>query len=133
MIPHPKMVEFDNKLKEIFNEIDDYLEDNYGFLYPLHPARAERGETSNKGHDGLFTVSSSYTTGIGSEKGKGYCVDVRFVTLRNVDKVLKSKIEDEVIEMIGKKLNEKFPDRELEATRDKNVIKIYGDLSLGYF
>ncbi len=125
------MADFENRLKEIFNEVDDYLEDRYGSLYPLHPARAERGKTSSKSHDGLFTVSSSFTAGIGSEKGKGYSVSIRFVTLQKVDRELQRQIENEVIELINRKLDEKFPERELEVTRDKSGIKIYGDLSLG--
>ncbi len=131
MIRHPKMIEFDNKLKEIFNEIDDFLEDQYGDLFPLHPSRAERGDTSSKSHDGLFSVTSSFTAGIGSEKGRGYAVEIRFVTLEKVDKKLREKVEDEVIQLIDRKLDEKFPERELDVTRDRNVIKIYGDLSLG--
>ena len=131
MIQHPKMIEFDNKLKEIFNIIDDYLEDNYGELFPLHPARAKRGDTSNKSHDGLFSVTSSFTTGIGSEKGKGYAVKIRIVTLKNVEKTVREKIENEVIELIDKLLDEKFPQRILDVAKDGKVIKIYGDLSLG--
>lgn len=131
MIRHPKMTEFDDKLKDLFDEIDDYLEDNYGELFPLHPARVKRGGTSSKSHDGLFSVTSSYTAGIGSEKGKGYTVAIRFVTLKKVDKVLKNKVEDEVMQIINNKLKKIFPDRKLHVARDGRVIKIYGDLSLG--
>ena len=131
MIQHPKMIEFDNKLKDIFNTVDDFLEDNYGDLFPLHPVRARRGDTSNKSHDGLFSVTSSYTTGIGSEKGKGYAVEVRFATLKTVEKKVKEKVEKEVINLIDKLLDEKFSERELNVAKDGNVIKIYGDLSLG--
>lgn len=131
MIRHPKMIEFDDNLKKIFNWIDDYLEDRYGDLFPLHPARAGRGETSNKSHDGLFSVTSSYTAGIGSEKGKGYAVEIRLVTLQTVDKGIREKIEKEVVALIDKKLDEYFPDRKLDVSKDGNVIKIFGDLSLG--
>ena len=131
MIYHPKMIDFDNKLKDIFNVIDDFLEDNYGELFPLHPARAKRGDTSNKSHDGLFSVTSSFTTGIGSEKGRGYIVAIRFVTLKNVNREIKEKVEKEVIEILNRLLDEKFPSRELTAAKDGKVIKIYGDLSLG--
>ncbi len=131
MIQHPRMVEFDNKLKDIFNIVDDFLEDKYGDLFPLHPARAKRGDTSSKSHDGLFSVTSSFTAGIGSEKGKGYVVEIRFVTLKSVDKSIKEKIENEVIKLIDHQLDEKFENRELNVAKDGNVIKIYGDLSLG--
>ena len=85
----------------------------------------------NKSHDGLFSVTSSFTTGIGSEKGKGYAVKIRIVTLKNVEKPVREKIENEVIELIDKLLDEKFPKRILDVTKDGKVIKIYGDLSLG--
>ena len=131
MIQHPKMIEFENKLSEILNAVDDFLEDNYGDLFPLHPARAERGDTSNKSHDGLFSVTSSFTTGIGSKKGKGYAVAIRFVTLKDVDDKIKEEVENQVIQLIDKELDEKFPKRFLDVAKDGNVIKIYGDLSLG--
>ncbi len=131
MIRHPRMIEFEKRLKSIFDEIDDYLEENYGDLFPLHPARAKKGKTSNKAHDGLFSVTSSFTTGIGSQKGKGYVVSIRFVTLKKVDKKLKEKIENEAMQIIDKKLDEKFPEREIDVTRDGKIIKIIGDFNMG--
>ena len=68
---HPKMMEWDKKLKAIFDRIDDKLEDRYGELFPLHPTRAERGTTSNKESDGLFNVGASFTAGYGSKLGRG--------------------------------------------------------------
>ncbi len=36
-----------------------------------------------------------------------------------------------VIELIDKLLDKKFTERELDVVKDGNVIKIFGDLSLG--
>ena len=44
---NPKIKEWENTLRKIFDIIDDHLEDKYGFLYPLHPARPQRGHTAN--------------------------------------------------------------------------------------
>lgn len=133
MIEHPKMIEFDKKLKKIFDEIDDYLEDKYGELYDLHPARLKRGEASNKSHDGLFSVGASYTAGFGSVYGKGYAIEVRMVTLEKIDPKHVQDVEDEVKELLRKKLKEAFPKRELFVERDKHVLKIYGDFSIGNY
>ncbi len=131
MISHPKMIKFDETLKQIFDEIDDYLEDHYGDLYSLHPARLERGEAGNKSHDGLFNVGASYTAGFGSVYGKGYAIEIRMVTLEKVDPALVKEIEDKVKELLEKKLAEFFPDRKIYVNKDGNILKIYGDFSLG--
>ena len=57
--------EWERKLKRVFDDIDDYLEEKYGHLYTLHPARAERGETSNKEQDGLFNVGATFSARAG--------------------------------------------------------------------
>ena len=36
---HPKLQQWDETMKKMFDEIDDYLEEKYGHLYPLHPNR----------------------------------------------------------------------------------------------
>ena len=128
---HPKTVEFDETLKKVFDEIDDYLEDYYGDLYSLHPARLPRGEASNKSHDGLFNVGASYTAGFGSVYGKGYAVEISMVTLAKVDPELIEKIENEVKELLEIKLAEFFPERKLYVDKDGPCLKIYGDFTLG--
>ncbi|MDX9801619.1 MAG: hypothetical protein RBT69_09815 [Spirochaetia bacterium] len=132
MVFHPKIAEFDAKLKKIFDDIDDYLEDNYGALYDLHPSRLERGKASNKSHDGLFNVGASYTAGFGSVYGKGYAIEIRMVTLEKIDPEDVQKIEDEVKNLLQKKLEEVFPERKLYVDRDLHVLKIHGDFSLGF-
>ena len=38
----PQSIEWDRKLKDMFDEVDDYLEDKFGDLYLLHPNRMQR-------------------------------------------------------------------------------------------
>jgi len=128
---HPKVIRWEKQLKKVLDEIDDYLEDYYGRMYPLHPNRAYRGTTSNKEHDGLFNIGASFTAGYGSNFGRGYIVDVEMITLENVPSEVRKKIEKDVIEKLKIKLPDFFPGRNLSIDFDKNVIKIHGDLSLG--
>ncbi len=122
---------FESQLKNLFDEVDDYLEDKYGDRYPLHPARARRGRTSNKETNGLFNVGASFSTGYGSEHGRGYVIDVDMVTLSQVPDEVEEKIEEDAVDYVRRKLPEYFPDRKLEVRRDKRTFKISGDLSLG--
>ena len=126
-----KLVEnWEAKLKRLFDEIDDEIEQRFGSLYDLHPARPARGTTSNKEQDGLFDIGASFSAGFGSELGRGYVVDVDMVTLDRVPDEVSEHIELEVAELIKEKLPLFFPDRELEVRKDGKVFKIYGDLSL---
>jgi len=120
----------EGKLKEVFDRIDDYLEDKYGKTYPLQPNRPERGETASKAYDGLFGVVAKYSTGYSSELGEGYVVEVRMATLEHVPEELRVKIENEVVELLNNALPEAFPDRELKAERDGQVYKIIGNLDI---
>lgn len=131
MLKHRKLVEWEQKMKALFDEIDDYLEDRYGNLYPLHPNRMTRGETSNKESDGLFNVGAAFSTGYGSRLGRGYVIEVHMSTLSRVPDELKEIIEKETAEMVRAKLNVFFPERELNVEKDGTVYKIFGDLSLG--
>ena len=131
MVQHPKSKEWDDKMKAMFDRIDDYLEDKYGKDYPLHPNRMKRGTTANKSMDGLFNVGASYSAGYGSKYGKGYVIEVHLSTLSGVDPEVRKKIEGEVETLVEKYLPEYFPDRYLDCERDGNVLKIFGDLSLG--
>lgn len=128
---HYTLSNWEKQLKQMMDEIDDYLEKKYGKMYPLHPARKKRGETSNKEHDGLFNIGSAFSPGFGSDKGKGYVVDIDMITLSHVPYDIVRKIESDVIKLIRKKLPEYFPDRDLKVEKDGNLIKIFGDLSLG--
>lgn len=128
---HPKLIDFDRRMKRLFDEVDDYLEDRYGGNYPLHPARAARGTTANKEADGLFNIGASFSAGYGSTFGRGYVVDVEMVTLANVPENREEEITKVAIDQIRKLLPKYFPERHLEVDRDGRVFKIHGDLSLG--
>lgn len=122
---------FESRLKQLFDEVDDYLEDKYGDRYPLHPARARRGRTANKESNGLFNVGASFTAGFGSDHGRGYVIDVDLVTLSAVPEEIEDQIERETAEYVTNRLSHFFPDRRLEVKRDRHSFKITGDLSLG--
>lgn len=125
-----KLEEWEGRLYTLLREIDGVLEDKYGKLYPLHPARPERGETANPQYDGLFRITASYSAGYGSKLGPGYIFRVELVTFEMVPDTIRQTIEAEAIQMAEDGLKKVFPERELSVARDGNVIKIYGDLSL---
>ena len=129
---HPLLVKLEEKMKSIFDTIDDFLEDSYGDLYPLHPNRKRRGETSNKESDGLFNVGASFSPGYGSKYGRGYVVDIDMVTLESIPAEVKSRMYEEVAEELRKLLPTVFPERELHVSKDGNIFKIHGDFMLGY-
>jgi hypothetical protein len=128
---HPNLIQWETKLKAIFDKIDDFLEDKYGHLYPLHPSRAPRGSTANKEHDGLFNIGASFSAGFGSEHGAGYVVEIRMATLSHVPMNVRKQIEKDVIDILNRELDLKFPNKILDVTKDGDVYKIHGDLSLG--
>ena len=125
------MVEFDNRLKKLFDEVDDYIEDLYGDKYPLHPLRPARGETANPEADGLFNIGAVFTPGFGSELGRGYLIDVSMATLEKVDGDVRSEIYEATADKVRELLPLHFPERELVVRRDRNHFKIQGDFSLG--
>jgi hypothetical protein len=128
---HPKTVEFDERLKKLFDEVDDYIEDLYGGRYALHPVRPNRGETSNPEADGLFNIGANFTPGYGSELGRGYVIDVSMSTLEKIDEDVRREIYEAAAEKVKELLPLHFPERELLVRRDKNHFKIQGDFSLG--
>ena len=127
---HPKLVEWEGKLKRVFDEIDDYLEDTYGNEYTLHPSRPRRGETANKEQDGLFNIGASFSAGYGSEYGRGYVVDIDMVTLEHVPDRIERQIEADVMKKLKKELPKYFPGTNINIHKDGSVIKIHGDLRL---
>ncbi len=129
---HPKTVAWDKKLKAICDRIDHWLEDHYGGLYPLRPNRPGRGVTSNPEMDGLFNIQAVFTPGYGSEKGRGYLIEIEMSTLDDVDPRLKKEIQDLVLVKMKEELKSEFPERLLEIGFDGHMIKIWGDLSLGH-
>ena len=128
---HPKINSWDRTLKELFDEVDDYIEEKYGHRYTLHPNRAHRGRTSSKSQDGLFNVGADFSPGYGSELGRGYVIDVDMVTLEEVPEHVREQIEEDVVKFLRSKLPEYFPQRALQVSRDGRLYKIHGDFSLG--
>ncbi len=118
------------KLKIIFDELDDILEDNFGNKYQLHPARSNRGTTSNKSQDGLFDVTANFSLGLGSNYGRGYILKIKMVTLQTIPTEIHKEINNIAMKKISEKLPELFPDRNLKIIKDRNLIKILGDLNL---
>lgn len=128
---HPRLQEFDDKMKQLFDEVDGYLEDRYGERYSLHPARAARGATANPEHSGLFTVGADFTAGYGSQLGRGYLLAVDIKTLENVPDDVEEEIDQVAVEKVRELLPLYFPERRLEVTRDGRHFKIHGELRLG--
>lgn len=128
---HPKAIGWEDKLKALFDRIDDRLEERYGKKYPLHPNRPPRGATSSREMDGLFNVGAAFSAGYGSEIGRGYVVEIRMATPAQVPAGVRRRIEREVAGMIEEELGREFPGRDLKVSRDGPVYKIHGDLSLG--
>lgn len=128
---HPKAMEWESKLKDVFDRIDHKLEDKYGKTYPLHPTRQPSGTTANPEFDGLFNIGAAFSAGYGSEYGHGYVVDVRMATLSKVPDDVMNRIREEVVEELKRELPHAFPGRDLRVERDGSVFKIVGDLELG--
>ena len=125
------MEEFDDVMKKLFDEVDDYIEDLYGERYPLHPMRPARGETANQEASGLFNIAAVFTPGFGSELGRGYLIDVTMATLEKVDADVRREIYETTADKVRELLPVYFPERELAVRRDGNRFKIQGDFSLG--
>ena len=128
---HPKTVEFDSRMKELFDEVDHYIEDLYGDMYDLHPFRPARGETSNPEADGLFNIGAIFTPGFGTKLGRGYLIDVSMSTLQKVEKCVRREIYEATADKVRELLPIYFPERELTVQRDNNHFKILGDFGLG--
>jgi len=125
------MTEFDDRLKTLFDEVDDYIEELYGDKYPLHPVRPNRGETANPEADGLFNIGANFTLGFNSELGRGYLIDISISTLEKVDENTRQEIYETATEKVKELLPVYFKERELTVRRDGNNFKIQGDFSLG--
>jgi hypothetical protein len=131
MARHPAAERWEQKLKAVFDGINDRLERRYGGRYPLHPARAPHKSTANRESDGLFNVGAAFSAGYGSRLGAGYVVQVQMATLVGVPDDVRETIENEVVELLNAELPRAFPSQPLSVERDGTVYKIHGDLSLG--
>ena len=128
---HPKAESWERRLKAAFDRVNHYLEETYGHLYPLHPARPPHGSTSSPESDGLFDVGGVFTAGFGSAHGPGYLVEIRFGTLAQVPAEVREQIEEEAVARLREELPRAFPGSTLSIERDGKAYKIVGDLALG--
>lgn len=128
---HPKQEELENNLSLLSQNLDNYLEDEYGSRYRIHPNRLKRGLGSNPRFDGLFSTAMAFTLGYGSKTGRGYVVEVDIRTLDRVSPEERQEINDAAFSYIQSNLKEVFPDRDLSIVKDGNLMKIVGDFSLG--
>lgn len=123
-------IEWERKLKGVFDAIDAELEEQYGADYALHPSRPKQGTTSNPEHDGLFNIGAAFSAGFGSTHGPGYTVEIRLSTLRSVPSGIREKIKQQVFQTLEQRLPETFPGNELQVSEENGLIRIHGDLSL---
>lgn len=121
---------FDSTLINLLHEIDAVLEERFGAACNRHPARPPQGATANPQYDGLFTVSSNFTAGIGSTYGPGYALSIRLSTLMPVDEALREQCDEIMVTHLRKRLPEVFPNRHLMVDKDNHGWKLHGDLSL---
>ena len=126
-----KLERWEARLKQVFDEINDEFETEYGQRARRHPNRPPHGATSNREDDGLFDLGAAFTVGIGSRHGPGYVVQARIATLERIPPAAQKKLEDEVARRLRQKLPAAFPGVELHVDLDGHVYKIHGDLSLG--
>ena len=125
------MEKFEKRMKELFDEVDHYIEDLYCGKYHLHPVRPARGETSNPEADGLFNLGARFTPGFRSKLGRGYIIDVKIATLDKIDDIKRREIHTSVAKKVEELLPVYFPERKLVVRRDVYNYKIQGDFCLG--
>lgn len=125
------MNEFSHRLKMLFDEVDDWLEDNYGPEFRIGPNRPERGSTSNKSQDGVFNVGPQFTSGYGSNFGRGYVISLQISSVDGVSTEKREEIERELKKRVNKLLKTHFPERDLRVEEDKRGLKIVGNFNLG--
>jgi hypothetical protein len=131
MYEHPKLTAFTRALDALFNEVDEFLEEEWGAVYSLHPNRPRRGSTGNPEMDGLFEIIPDFTPGLGSEQGRGYLVSFRAATLDKIPPAEFEFLMEEAAALAAVKLPVFFPGRDLRVVRDGKRFKIVGDFSLG--
>lgn len=127
---NPKVIKWEEPLYDMLRDIDVQLESEFGDILPKHPSRPHHGVTSNPQNDGLFRVTANFTMGYGSAHGKGYTLDIDFVTLRAVAEGHRLTVENRALKLIQDGLDQRLPERKLKVKRDGICWKIVGNLSL---
>ncbi len=127
----PQQQQLEQHMRQLCDDLDHFLEDEFGQRYPLHPNRPPRGKAARVSYDGLFSTGTKFTLGYGSEHGRGYLVDIEMSTLDKVKPEDRQEIETAAIEFLKRQLPVHFPHRKLRIVKDGKVYKIVGDFSLG--
>ena len=127
---NPKLAKWEERLHAVLHSIDSKLEDKYGEIAPLHPARPARGETANPQYDGLFRVTAPFTAGYGSELGAGYIFRVEFASLSHIPPAIAEKVKADAVAMLKADLKHAFPGKKLHVDKDGDTCKIHGDITL---
>ncbi|MBQ0070872.1 MAG: hypothetical protein KBS81_03315, partial [Spirochaetales bacterium] len=130
LVTMPTYAELEDRLTALGREIDNYLEDRFEGLYPLHPNRMPRGTGANPAYDGLSATTVAFSTGYGTKTGRGYVVNIDVRTLSWVTMDEKKRIYDEAYAFLQRVLPERFPERKLMVVMDGNMMKIIGDFSI---
>lgn len=125
-----RVEEWEEKLNALLKRVDRTLEERYGSLSKLHPARLPHGSTANPQQDGLFRITASFTPGFGSKLGKGYVLQFDLVTLESLPEERRAAIQHAAVRLIEEGLEGALPGRGLTVKQDGNLWKIVGDLSL---
>lgn len=128
---HPRLRQWEDKLRSLLNQIDVELEQEYGDAFPLHPSRPPHGATHDPKYSGLFQVGASFSAGFGSRQGRGYVIQLHMATLSSVPETYRAAIEAHIADKLRQRLPQAFPGRVLRVEQDGNRYKIIGDLSLG--
>jgi hypothetical protein len=128
---HPLAEAWEGKLEQAMRRVDAELERRHGTRYGLHPARPPSGVAADPKADGLFSLTAAFTAGFGSRHGRGYALNVGLATLDTVPATERAALEAEAVDLLRAELPRAFPGRNLTITRDGNVYKLTGDLSLG--
>ncbi|MFA5447113.1 MAG: hypothetical protein WC233_02410 [Sphaerochaeta sp.] len=131
MSTHPSQLLLEQKLRNLADDLDNYLEDTFGDLYPLHPNRLRRGEAASVAYDGLFSTGTQFTAGYGSKYGRGYIMSIEIRTLFPVKEEDRQAVEQASKEYLKQIIPRYLPGRKIELKRDGNVYKLVGDFSLG--
>lgn len=131
MSTHPSQLLLEQKLRRLADDLDNYLEDRFGNLYPLHPNRPRRGEAASVAYDGLFSTGTQFTAGYGSKHGRGYIMSIEIRTLCPVKEEDRQAVEKASREYLNQIIPRYLPGRKIELKRDGNVYKLVGDFSLG--
>ncbi len=127
---HPLQLKLEEQLNKLELACDNYLEDEFGSLYPIHPNRKKRGETGNDLYDGLFATFFKFTSGYGSKYGRGYSIDIEIRTLDFIKKEDKDNIISSAIKFIEENSIKFLNDRQTKVVKDNNTYKLIGDFKL---